>query len=451
MFTSHCRIACTLFVLILCGGCEAEGPSSQTVSAGSLPPIRKIHGFSFSPYHRPGQDPTTGFQADREQVRELVGKLSRYASWIRFYGTSDDLYQGAIEAKAKGLNVVASAWIGPSPAADAENERQIARLVSLVNSGVADIATVGSEVLLRGDQTSNDLVAMIEKVRSKITQPVPVTTAETYGVLLAHPEVIDACDIVFFNVFGFWEGVALEDATCHFDSAYQQLLAASNGKPLVCSETGWPSQGLPFGDAIPSEENAAKYFAQFTSYADSKGLEYFYLEFVDQPWKTLEPGGVGPHWGVFDGDLCLKPGMSSGFWGNPQGVDLCPECPPTTPGSLPLLAVTQLPECGSTENLEGLACHLPGGDFSILVYIKVCGQYWGPKPSLANPLTPIIDGRFVTRIGSAGLDEYHEEVVILVVDSAFDPPAALGTSSVPAAAISAALLVETMARPCSCP
>jgi exo-beta-1,3-glucanase (GH17 family) len=39
-----------------------------------------------------------------------------------------------------------------------------------------------------------------------------------------------------------------------------RVLRVANGKKVVISETGWPSQGTILEGAFPSNENAIKYF-----------------------------------------------------------------------------------------------------------------------------------------------------------------------------------------------
>ena len=74
-------------------------------------------------------------------------------------------------------------------------------------------------------------------------------------------------------------------------------------------ETGWPSGGDVNGDAVPGPENAARYLADFMSWSEARGVDYFYFEAFDEPWKAQREGSVGANWGIWDNDGLLKEPM----------------------------------------------------------------------------------------------------------------------------------------------
>ncbi len=47
---------------------------------------------------------------------------------------------------------------------------------------------------------------------------------------------------------------------------------------MIVSETEWPSDGSPVGNATPSLANAAHYFLDFESWARAEDRKSFYLE-----------------------------------------------------------------------------------------------------------------------------------------------------------------------------
>jgi len=57
-----------------------------------------------------------------------------------------------------------------------------------------------------------------------------------------------------------------------------QLRNAFPGKEMIVSETEWPSDGSPVGNATPSLANAAHYFLDFESWARAEDRKSFYLE-----------------------------------------------------------------------------------------------------------------------------------------------------------------------------
>src|SRR5882757_9126364 len=74
-----------------------------------------------------------------------------------------------------------------------------------------------------------------------------VTNADTYATLLAHPNVIAASDIVFANIYPFWEGTLIDNAVCSTARLTKQLVDASGSKQVIISEVGWPAARMRSG------------------------------------------------------------------------------------------------------------------------------------------------------------------------------------------------------------
>jgi GPH family glycoside/pentoside/hexuronide:cation symporter len=152
-----------------------------------------------------------------------------------------------------------------------------------------------------------------------------VTTADTYGELLGHPNVVAAVDIIFPNYYPYWEGQPIDSAMANVHRWHQWLVDAYPGKEIIVSESGWPSCGNPYGEAVPSPENASFYFLNFVSWARAEGIRYFYFSALDEPWKAGPEGPQGACWGVWTKDGVMKPGMARVFdgetipdnWSNP--------------------------------------------------------------------------------------------------------------------------------------
>jgi len=235
--------------------------------------------------------------------------VAPYTEWVRTLSCGDDLRNLGAIAHGMGLKTLVSAWID----GDLENnERQLAALVDEAAAGMVDIAVVGGEVLLRGDLEPAALVDYIRRARAAVPPGVPVSTVDSYLELYRHPEVVDACDVVTANFYPFWEGLDVTEAVARLAWWHRELAAAAGGKRVIIAETGWPSDGVPERDAIPSQENAAFYFAKFVEWARDADAEYFYFEAFDEGWKEVE-GPMGPHWGIWDEDGVMKPGRESVF------------------------------------------------------------------------------------------------------------------------------------------
>lgn len=256
-----------------------------------------LSGLCFGPY-LPNQSPDTTGPLPPEQIRSRLGIIAHSTDWIRSYGNDNGLDLIGPFSHELGKRAAVGAWLSRNRTA---NEQQIASLIRIGQAGEADVLIVGSETLLRGDLTETELLGYIERVREAVPT-MPVTTAETYNMYLHHPALFDAVDQVYVHIYPFWDGVGIDAAVPAVDDAYSRVRQQAKSKPVIVAETGWPSAGRPNGNAVPSMENAERYFGEFTAWAASNHVRYFYFEAFDEAWKTHDEGEVGAHWGIWDQD-----------------------------------------------------------------------------------------------------------------------------------------------------
>ena len=380
--------------------------------------LRPIYGLNFSPY-LDGQDPNEGVTIPEEQLRERMAIVAgKTEVWLRCFGTRNGLEKCGAIAREFGLKAAVGAWL--SNDLDA-NERQIDSLVRLGQAGEVDLAIVGSEVLLRGDLSSQQLLAYMVRVKQALPH-LPVATADAYRIFLDHPELVAASDVILANLYPYWEGIGLADAVAAVDDWVGQLRFAAGDKPVMVSETGWPSCGDGIGEAVPSPENAAVYLRNFVSLARSTNIEYFYFEAFDQDWKALQEGPQGACWGIWDREGVLKPGVQTLFDGNLVADNWSGDRMIGGPGE-PGIRFSRVPSLGSFDDLEGQVVHVRPSKTGVAVYIRVNGR-WYIKPTLASPVTPIDpDGHFFTDITTGGVDEQATAIAVFLIPRGYSPPA----------------------------
>ncbi|AKB48841.1 Chitin binding protein [Methanosarcina sp. Kolksee] len=282
---------------------------SSTQFLGSAQNINKVYGINFSPY-MDGQSPDYGSQIDKNQITNRMKIIAPYTKWIRTYGTENGLEYSGPVAHEMGLKTAIGAWLSGDTEA---NERQISKLIDEAKAGNVDLAIVGSETLLRNDLSEDQLIKYIQRVKQSVPAGINVTTADTYSELLNHPKVMDECDVIMYNSYPYWEGISIDKAMEVQDSRYKNLVKNAKNKPVIVSETGWPSAGNTIGDAVPSPENSARYLNDSVSWARKNNIQYFYFEAFDETWKSVHEGPQGAHWGVWDKDGNMKPGMERVF------------------------------------------------------------------------------------------------------------------------------------------
>lgn len=388
-------------------------------------PSYKLHGLNFSPY-LDGQDPNLGTIISEKQLSERLQVIALYTTWVRTFGSTHGLEQTGRIAHAMDLKIAAGAWLDNNLTT---NEQEISNLIEIAINGEIDMAIVGSEVLLRGDLSEDQLINYINQVRQAIPKNIPVTTADVCGILINHPNVIAAVDQVFVNHFPYWEGVKIDCAIYSLHNCHEQLIDSAHGKPVIVSETGWPSCGETIGDAIPSSENASFYFLNFISWARENNVSYFYFSAFDESWKSQYEGPQGACWGIWNTEGSLKPGMQSVFdnksinnnWNNDNIIG--------GPGN-PSILFSHVPEYGSFDNLSGSVLHIKPVEFRIAVYIYVGG--WWTKPYFSRPLTNIsCDGSWLCDITTGGSDQRATEITAYLLPNSYNPPLLSGNASLP--------------------
>ena len=255
----------------------------------------KIHGLSFSPYVE-GQSPGTHIGED--QIRERLAIIEPYVRWIRTFSCTEGHELIPAIAHEKGLKTLVGIWLDD----DMEhNELELENAIRIAKEGHVDILGVGNEVLLRGDLTENELLDYIGRAKEALPD-VDVGYVDAYFEFVDHPRISEACDVLLANCYPFWESCPAEHALLYMKEMYYRVLGVANGKRVIISETGWPNIGTPEGGAVPSFENAIKYFVDTFRWAESEGIEVFYFSSFDESWKVGAEGDVGAYWGLWDKD-----------------------------------------------------------------------------------------------------------------------------------------------------
>jgi exo-beta-1,3-glucanase (GH17 family) len=259
----------------------------------------KIHGLSFSPYIE-GQGP--GTQLPEAQIRARLDIIKPYVHWVRSFSCTDGNELIPRIAAENGLKSMVGVWLDDDKE---HNEIEFANAIEVAKAGHADILAVGNEVLLRGDLSEDELIDYINRAKQAVPG-VEVGYVDAYFEFAVHPRVTEACDVILANCYPFWEKCPAEHALLYMKEMYRLAVQAANGKRVIISETGWPNVGTPEGGAVPSVENAIKYFINTYQWAEEEGIEIIYFSSFDETWKVDAEGDVGAYWGLWDKDGNLK-------------------------------------------------------------------------------------------------------------------------------------------------
>jgi GPH family glycoside/pentoside/hexuronide:cation symporter len=271
---------------------------SQVLAAG-------LHGLCFSPY---AEGQKAGDVLTPAQIRRRLDVIAPHTGWVRSFSCTEghELIPGL--ARERGLKTMVGAWIGSDRA---RNEREIEALVALAQAGLVDVATVGNEVLLRGELPEAEMLDCIRRVKARLPVSVTVGCVEPYNQFLDRPALVQACDALLMNGYPFWEGVEVAQAPLALQQMHALVQAVAGGKPVIVTETGWPGQGQAVSAAAPTPDHAMRYFIDTQDWAQRAGVDLFYFSSFDEPWKRGQEGEVGAQWGLWDKDEHLKYGTGT--------------------------------------------------------------------------------------------------------------------------------------------
>lgn len=261
---------------------EAPAPGGSGFSSG----------ISYSPYNADNSCKSTS------QVASDFQRIRGY-SVVRLYGTDCDQIANVIEA-TRGKDI--SLFLGIFHIDQAQDESQT--IISAVNGdwGLVNAVSVGNEVVNSGRGSVGQVTAAIGQVRDILKgagYSGPVVTVDTMVAMQANPELCHASDFCAINCHAFFDGNVLPDGAGDFVQQWADLISsAANGKTVIVTETGWPSQGEANNKAIPSKENQA---AAIESIQLKLGQNVIVYNAFNDLWKVDRGDTFGAErfWGVF--------------------------------------------------------------------------------------------------------------------------------------------------------
>lgn len=254
---------------------------------------RGMHGICFSIYED-GQKP--GAIITEAQVERRIKILRPYAKWVRSFSCIEGNEHVPRMAKKHGMQTLVGAWLGD----DLDlNEREIESLIAMAKEGLVDVAAVGNEVMYRKDLTEDQLLAYIQRVKEAIPN-IPVGYVDAYYEFSHRPRITEICDVILTNCYPYWEGCPIEYSFEHMKSMFESARNAGQGKRVIITETGWPSDGGAFKASEANEVNAMRYFIDCQNWCHLNNIESFYFASFDESWKVGPEGDVGAYWGLWD-------------------------------------------------------------------------------------------------------------------------------------------------------
>ncbi len=407
----------------------------------------KLQGLALSYLIEEGEQP--GTKISRAQAIERVALIADLTDSVRTYGCRGDKEIVTV-AKEMGLKVSAAAFMNDD---DDQNAAEIACLIETCNAGLCDAAIVGNEFELTG-ASPEQIVEGIKEVKAAIPKGIPVTTAVIMGSYAAEPTLAAAVDELYVHIYPSLARLPIEYSISYIDDAYKKVRAVAGDKPIVISETGWPTGGnlgaSPWATNTPfTGPDAAAYLMDFVSWAESELRDedsYFYFAAMDEPWKVAVEGNWADRWGIATAGV-LKPGMAKTLGcerSNPSwGASRIPDA---NSGGNPAINVTTIPGLETTDPICGTTNYLVPADHHVFVYVHTGGSWWGTKSAGGSALV-MPDGKWCSDYASPGtLDEDGDEIAVLLMEKSYAPQPVLGTADLPSELLEAAADYEIVKR-----
>ncbi|MCF6202471.1 MAG: glycosyltransferase [Methylococcaceae bacterium] len=255
-------------------------------------------GVAFNPARRDDNPQKNNFPTEAEIDQDLK-LLSGKVHAVRTYSVLNGFDKIPALAAKHNLNVTLGAWVTLDPNIA---QQEVDTLIKISREDHPNIVRtiVGNETITRNELTVDELIPYIRHVKKNTWRP--VSTSETWDIWLKHPELAEEVDFIAAHFLPYWEGVPADEAVDYVFDRYNELKEAFPDKPIIITETGWPSAGQPQRKAEASLASQAKFIRDFLNRAKEDKLIYYVIEAFDQPWKQVLEGSAGAYWGLFNAE-----------------------------------------------------------------------------------------------------------------------------------------------------
>jgi exo-beta-1,3-glucanase (GH17 family) len=236
-------------------------------------------------------------------------------STVRVYSTDCDTLPLVGEACRKyGVKMIVGIFISEYGCSNGspDVDTQISALKEWGQWDLVDLMAVGNEALYNGYCTAQELVNLINHVKSELTDYTgPYTTTDIVSAWEQEDissVVCDAIDVVAANIHSYFSADVLPiDAGKFVKSQIENVEKACGGKPGYVLECGYPTAGNTNGVNVPSVLNQQ---IAITSIKETLGDKVVFFSMFDDEWKADGACNCEKHWGC--GSLFGALGLGNG-------------------------------------------------------------------------------------------------------------------------------------------
>lgn len=169
------------------------------------------------------------------------------------------------------------------------------------NWDIVSLFSVENERVNERDMTASAVVDAINRAREQLHAAGyngPVGAVETVPAMFDNPAICEASDVVMVNCHAFFDTNTPAEAAGKFvRSEIDRIGKACGGKRVVVTESGWPHQGDPNGQAIPSPDNQR---TALESIRATFSGDMFLHNAFDSLWKSdsMATFNAERYWGI---------------------------------------------------------------------------------------------------------------------------------------------------------
>ncbi|KAK3292255.1 glycoside hydrolase family 17 protein [Chaetomium fimeti] len=307
---------------------------SLAVLTAAVSSARAFHqGFNYGAFFTDNSPKMqSDFEAEFKTAQNLEGAPATGFNSARLYtmiqwGTATAPISAIPAAIATNTTLLLGIWCSAGASAVTNELAALQTAIATHGPAFTDLVVgiaVGSEDLYRASPTgrahdpsaaglgADVLVGYINQVREAVRGTplggVPVGHVDTWSewVMPGNRRVVEAVDFVGMDAYSYWEGGVVngvEEGRLLFGQAMESTVGVAVGgkggkggegrrKPVWVTETGFPVSGKTVNEAVPSAENARRFWRDVGCGLFGK---------VDVWWYTLRDAGKGtpePSFGI---------------------------------------------------------------------------------------------------------------------------------------------------------
>ncbi|KAI1431456.1 glycoside hydrolase family 17 protein [Xylaria sp. CBS 124048] len=266
----------------------ATSPVAASTSTAPAPGVPgKPWAISYTPYETSASG---GCKTQDEVNHDIAAIAAAGISTVRVYSTDCNTLDTVGSAcEANGIKMILGIFIDqPGCLANSPSVTdQISAIKSWSKWDLVSMISVGNEAVQSGFCTASELASLITSTQQQLSYTGPYTTSETVNIWQEANFISAVCplvDVVGANAHAYFNTGTSADQAGDFVSGQLDIInSVCPGKEGRIMETGWPSDGLALGLAIPGISQQATAIQSIVGAVGDKAVLF---SLTSDAWKS---------------------------------------------------------------------------------------------------------------------------------------------------------------------